>query len=74
MQTSEARIAERSLHPSEWRARCPLRTSGDGAWASPTHATGNLCYHPKNCKSRSEAVFDIGGGFVMDDYVMEKRV
>ena len=48
MQTSEARIAERSLHPSERRAagtdppaadRSTQRTSGDGAWAAPAHET-----------------------------------
>ena len=36
MQTSEARIAERSLHPSARWPRWPPRTSGDGAWAPPT--------------------------------------
>ncbi len=30
-------VAERSLHPSERRAGCTKRTSGDGVWATPPH-------------------------------------
>jgi hypothetical protein len=33
---SAARIAERRFPPSELRAGCTKRTSGDGAWAIPT--------------------------------------
>ena len=39
MQTSAAWMAERRLHPSERRAGCPERTSGDVARATPSRGT-----------------------------------
>ena len=37
--------------------------------------TGSIAVYKKSGFTvREEAVFDIGGGFVMDDYVMEKRL
>jgi hypothetical protein len=42
MQTSEARIPQRVLHPSERRTGYPQRAASDGAWAAPTYAMGNF--------------------------------
>ena len=39
------------------------------------HNTGSIAVYKKSGFTvRKEAVFDIGNGFVMDDYVMEKRI
>ena len=43
MLTSGARMAKRSQHPSERRAGCPKRTSGDGAWAAPNRGPPKPC-------------------------------
>ena len=39
------------------------------------HNTGSIAvYRKSGFTVREEAVFDIGNGFVMDDFVMEKRL
>ena len=61
MPTSAAVMAKRRRHPSERRAGCPTRTSGDGAWAAPSQTRGPRPYgRPMKFHRRSRQAEDRG--------------